>query len=285
MQRTVNSNSNFTSTAAATAASISSGMSGIKCVTHIVIIEDVSGSMSSSLQKLTDAMNDVLSHLKEQFEGHEVTITIVTFSTNVQVVLPQTNLKNFSLIPPLHADGQTALNDAIKFVDEMIKSPEYDGRRIVITVTDGVENASKPENTDEAISAILRGYLETLSKPESSVTFILAGANQDTIVKVASFGLPPTSALNFNIGYVQGCANALGNMLGRVASGQDDTPSVQWDDRQLSCPMDDYEDDSPLVLTRTATTQPYVIARTQSSSCDYLPSTYDDDSTPSYCPS
>ena len=272
----------FASAAAATAASISSTVIVKGKKIHIVITVDISGSMSGVLQQLLDAINDVLGHLKEQFSDQEVTITVVTFSNSVQVVLPQTNLKDFSLIQPLHADGGTALNDAIMFGAQMIKAPEYAGQTIFITVTDGDENASNKQNSDQVISTILQGYLETLSNPESAVTFILAGANQDTIRKVATFGLPPTSALNFNIGYVQGCASALGNMLGRVASGQDSTPSVQYDDRLMSCPMNyDQGESSPCVLP--SHDSQWVMARTNSGPSDYMPSEYDD-STPSYQP-
>ena len=275
--------STFTSAAAATAASISSTAIVKGKIIHIVITVDISGSMSRVLQKLLDAMNDVLGHLKEQFGDQEVTITIVTFSNSVQVVLPQTNLKNFSLIQPLHADGGTALNDVIMFVDQMKNAPEYDGQKILITVTDGDENASNKENSDQVVSKVLQGYLETLSNPESAVTFILAGAERNTIRKVATWGLPPTSALDFNIGYVQGCVDALGNMLGRVASGQDSTPSVQYDDRVMSCPMDyDQGESSPCVLP--SHDSQWVMARTNSGPSDYMPSEYYDDSTPSYQP-
>jgi hypothetical protein len=276
----MSTSTSFTSAAAATAISISSTVTVRGKKIHIVITVDISGSMSRVLQQLLDAINDVLGHLKEQFGDQEVTITVVTFSNSVQVVLPQTNLKDFSLIQPLHADGGTALNDAIMFVDQMIQAPEYKGQRILFTVTDGDENASNKEHTDVVISKILRGYLETLSNPESAVTFILAGANQDTVRKAATFGLPPTSALNFNIGYVQGCASALGNMLGRVASGQDSTPSVQHDDRLMSCPIDyDQCDSSPCVLP--SHDSQWVMARTHSGPSDYMPSEYNDDSTPS----
>lgn len=277
----MSASTSFTSTAAATAISISSTLTVKGKKIHIIITVDISGSMTRVLQQLLDAINDVLGHLKEQFGDQEVTITIVTFSNSVQVVLPQTNLKDFSLIQPLHADGGTALNDAIMFVDQMIKAPEYAGQKILITVTDGDENASNKEHTNELISKILQGYLETLSNPESAVTFTLAGANQNTVEKVATFGLPPTSALNFNIGYVQGCASALGNMLGRVASGQDSTPSVQHDDRLMSCPMDyDQGASSPCVLQ--SHDSQWVMTRTHSGPSDYIPTEYDDDSTPSY---
>ena len=272
MQRTMSS---FSSTAAATAASISSAVTGKGKKIHIVITVDISGSMSGVLQRLIDAVNGVLGHLKEQFGDQEVTITTVTFSNSVQVVLPQTNLKDFSFIQPLHADGGTALNDAIMFVHQMIQAPAYAGQKILITVTDGDENASSKEHTDELISKILQGYLETLSNPESAVSFILAGANQYTVDKVATWGLPPTSALDFKIGYVQGCASALGNMLGRVASGEDATPSIQHSDRTTSCPMD-YDLPSHDFQ--------WVMARTHSGPSDSMPSEYYDDSTPSYYP-
>ena len=274
--------STFASAAAATAASISSTVIVKGKKIHIVITVDISGSMSRVLQQLLDAINDVLGHLKEQFSDQEVTITVVTFSNSVQVVLPQTNLKDFSLIQPSACNGGTALNDTIVFNDQMIKVPEYAGQKILITVTDGDENASNKQNSDQVISKILLGYLETLSNPESAVTFILAGAYGNTIRKVATWGLPDTSALDFDIRYVQGCASALGNILGRVASGADSTPSVQYDDRVMSCPMDyDQGESSPCVLP--SHDSQWVMARTNSGPSDYMPSEYDD-STPSYQP-
>jgi hypothetical protein len=230
----------FTSCAAAHAASITNKVSAQGPV-HIIIVVDISGSMFGRLGNLLKSLTDVIGQLKENFHGREVTITFVSFESTVQVIVPQTALCDFQSVPQLRADGNTALHDAIVFVDHLMRSSTYEGQKIVIVITDGEENASAPENSRELVSQLLQGYLASQADPASSVSFILAGAYGIATRVVETYGLSSTSALNFDISYVQGCTQALGNMLDRVASGQDSLPSISAEDRLTSMPSDDYD--------------------------------------------
>jgi len=261
----------FTSCAAAQAASITNNLS-VQGRVHIIIVVDTSGSMLGHLYHLLKSMTDVIGQLKEKFEGREVTITFISFASSVQVVVPQTALCDFESVPKLRADGNTALHDAIVFVDGLIK--DYDGQKIVITITDGEENASAPENSHERVSLLLQGYLASQADPASSVSFILAGAYGIATRVVRTYGLPQTSALNFDLSHVQGCTQALGNMLDRVASGQDRLPSISAEDRLMSMPSDDYDD----CLARTSSGPHFTMVRADSGPA------FDDDSCPTPFP-
>lgn len=264
----------FTSRAAAQAASITAQLSAQGPV-HITIVADRSGSMLGSLENLLKSLTDVIGQLKEKFQGREVTITFVSFASTVQVVVPQTALCDFLSVPQLRADGNTALHDAIVFVHHLMRSSTYQGQNIVIVITDGEENASDPKNSHEIVSQLLQGYLASQADPASSVSFILAGAYGIATRVVEDYGLPSTSALNFDISYLEGCTQALRNMLDRVASGQDSLPSISAEDRLTSMPSDDYDH----CLARTSS-GPHDFTMVQADSGP----AFDDDSCPTPLP-
>ncbi len=219
---------------------------------HLLMGIDQSDSMRYYLSELTEHLNIMLGHLREQFYQSEVTVTVYGFSNpdQFEIIQPMISLKDFSIVPNLQIKGGTGLYSTIIRVDKMIQLPEYqDGNIIHILLTDGDDTTSNPDDSKEKVTEILQGYLNTLQSSERWISFIFAGANQDAIRTVSEFKLPETSALTFQVGYFKGCFDAIGNMLERVVSGEDSTPSIQTDDRQLSCPVDE-DFDSPCFITR-----------------------------------
>ena len=257
---------------------------------------DLSHSMTGTLPPLIEQLNTFFGKKKEQFANQDVYATICVFADpqHIAVIQPRVKLSEISRIPCLNTLGNTALNSAIMFVDDLItKNHEYQNGQVThILLTDGQENTSLKEHTKEVVSEVLQGYLKSKdTDPKTAKTLIFAGANQDAIATAKSYGLTEEYALTFNLSYTQGCINALDNMITRHASGTDTTPSVSAVDRQLSCPvandyrnsygndnvdthssdqMDDNDDTCP-PLRRSATCLPYASKRQS----DYIPSVFD----------
>ncbi len=266
-----------TATTAATSAKEhlkNSGFSDGEDPKNIIFAIDQSISMRSTLESCIKRLNATLiDHLKDGFGKKNVHVTVVGFSDvcHIKILKPRTPLSEITEIENLRVINDTAIYSTIVFLDNLIKTEGYIGtQNMIIFLTDGEENSSSPQDTHAKVSEILQGYLKTLAEPKTSVAFIFAGANQNAVTTAAGFGLPPTSALTFHVNNFEGCFNALGNMLGRVANDMDSTPSVNPDDRMMSCPgNDDYN--SSYVHAQNISGPPN----------DCMPSAYDDE-TPSY---
>jgi uncharacterized protein YegL len=127
-------------------------MSKKKPVTHVALILDRSGSMSSIQAEAIGAFNDQLKVIQEaELDGNKNFVTLVTFSTHVDEPphyfdvaakkVPQLTDKNYT------PQGGTALLDAmastIKKLKELPDAKEENTSFLVCVITDGEENSSK----------------------------------------------------------------------------------------------------------------------------------------------
>lgn len=240
----------------------------------IVLTIDISGSMNQFLHQLLIRATDFLHKQKANFKDQDVCLTIVVFAdfNDIEVKLARIKLSEFTSIPYMSTKGSTALFSAIKFVDNMFQSEEYQGRQIFhYVITDGFENASQPNDSLETIRPIVEKYLKSIDEtPATSTSLIFIAANQNAVTTAKTFGLPEQYAMTFQVEASHGCFEAMSDQMYRVSSGMDSTPSVSADDRLLSCPPSDnynngyspHDIDSPCVV-------------------DHMQSEYDDDNVPS----
>ena len=129
----------------------------------------------------------------------EATLKLVQFDDRYETVFD----KPLHEVPWLNAEmfvprGRTALFDAqgrtiIELGDELRNLPESDrpGKVIVMTMTDGMENASKAY-TNERIRAVIN-HQRDVYKWE----FLYLGANQDAISVAADMGIPQSAAITY----------------------------------------------------------------------------------------
>lgn len=113
----------------------------------VYILLDTSGSMHGEpIEAVNNGMQMLINQLRQNPQAIETAyISIITFDSTAQQVIPLTDLASFQMIP-LRATGVTALGDALKLtaqcIDrEVIKTTmerKGDWKPIVFIMTDGV---------------------------------------------------------------------------------------------------------------------------------------------------
>jgi len=164
---------------------------------RIVIILDRSGSMNSVREAAVAGFNDFVRKQRE-YEG-EVNVKLVQFDDQYEVAFD----KALAEVPELAQDtfvprGNTALYDAqgktiVALGEELAALPECErpSKIIVMTLTDGLENASR-EYSLEMVADLIRHQTE-----KYSWDFIFLGANQDAVQTAASMNINVNAALTF----------------------------------------------------------------------------------------
>ena len=113
----------------------------------VYILLDTSGSMHGEpIEAVNNGMQMLINQLRQNPQAIETAyISIITFDSTAQQVIPLTDLASFQMIP-LRATGVTALGDALKLtaqcIDrEVVKTTmerKGDWKPIVFIMTDGV---------------------------------------------------------------------------------------------------------------------------------------------------
>lgn len=164
---------------------------------RIAIILDRSGSMQSVRESTISGFNQFIRSQREQ--PGDVTVKLVQFDDQYDVVfdLPLAD------VPELTQDlfvprGMTALFDAqgrtiVGLGEELaaLRESERPSKVIVMTLTDGMENASKLYTVDQ---------IATLVKHQTDVyqwDFIFLGANQDAIRTGALMAIAPAASMTY----------------------------------------------------------------------------------------
>ena len=169
-----------------------------KGYTHITVVLDKSGSMSSCLNDTIGGFNQFLKTQKE-IEG-EATVTLVQFNGNYDLAIDMSPLSNTDDLSKenYRPNGSTALLDAIgrtiNRVEHQIEEKngaQKPEKTIFVIITDGEENASR-EFTRDQIMQMINDH-----RTEMSWEFIFIGANQDAIQAGNSLGVRQGSSLNY----------------------------------------------------------------------------------------
>jgi hypothetical protein len=165
--------------------------------TRIAIVLDRSGSMEPLREATVEGINQFL-RAQQQLPG-SATVKLVRFDTEYEVVFD----KPLHEVPLLTQEdfvprGATALLDAQgKTIDdlgeELARMPETarPAKVIVVTLTDGLENASK-YYTGYKVAEMIKRQREIYSWE-----FIYLGANQDAVKVAASMNIPAAAAMTY----------------------------------------------------------------------------------------
>lgn len=183
--------------------------------THIAIVADRSGSMSTIARDMNGGLE---TFLKEQnaLEG-KLTIDITTFDGAVEAVATDAQFSDIKF-PVIVPRGSTALNDgigiAVNSLNERIKalpSDERPGKKIVLIITDGGENASSEYTSDQ-----VKKLVTSLEK-KKSWEFIFLGANIDSFAVGGGYGFSKGSTMNY-VASAQGVNSILRGATAYVTS-------------------------------------------------------------------
>ena len=124
-------------------------MSDKKIKTFVAIILDRSGSMYNISEEAVEGYNSHVRKLKENTEDQDVEMCLVTFNSNVYEHYWLENAKNVDIAhqADYNPDGTTAMLDAMGYTIEKLEEstdPKNENNAyLVITISDGKENASK----------------------------------------------------------------------------------------------------------------------------------------------
>lgn len=119
----------------------------LKRPANIYLVADVSGSMQG--ERITKAKEALLSFVEQIKDGRD-RVGLISFSTAVRLAVPLDSLSVNrqdldKTIRGLQANGNTALYDAIDYASgELSKRKETDRINVVLVMTDGEENGSRP---------------------------------------------------------------------------------------------------------------------------------------------
>lgn len=120
--------------------------SGLKRRANIVLVVDISGSMNGD--KLDRTQEALLSFI-EQVPSDEERVGLITFSSDVQELVPLARLGDNrrqlrSEVDELRAEGNTAMYYAVWRAYRLLaQNPDPERINVVVAMTDGKENASR----------------------------------------------------------------------------------------------------------------------------------------------
>jgi uncharacterized protein YegL len=190
--------------------------------TDITVVLDRSGSMASTRDDAMNGFNALVADQK-RVPG-EAGLSLVQFDDQYQVDYSE---RPMSLVPELTPDtyqprGSTALLDALgRTIDDIgsrlaaRSEAARPDKVVVVTITDGQENASRTFNA-AAVSAKI-AHQRDVYKWE----FIFVGSNQDAIMTAGRMNIPAAQALSYRAGSrgTRAAFDAVADMLSAERAG------------------------------------------------------------------
>jgi hypothetical protein len=162
--------------------------------TSIRIVLDRSGSMQNSQETTLEALNTYLEELKNQKVS--ALLTLSTFdSISIDIPISKVNINELKSIPNsvLNPRAATPLYDAIGLaVHDLEKVTEStDKNKVLVIVTDGLENASR-EYTYQNISSLIQ------DREKAGWLIIYLGADHDAMKQSSSLNFDKKRSMKYS---------------------------------------------------------------------------------------
>ena len=162
---------------------------------NIRIVLDRSGSMADSKEITIQALNTYLEDLKKESERPGF-ITLSTFdSWSIDIPITKVSLEEIAYFPEniLLPRGRTPLYDAIGIAIYDLENigESSDDSKVLVIVTDGLENASKEYSYDD-----VRKKIE--EKEEAGWLIIYLGADHDAFNQSTSLGFNSVRSMKYS---------------------------------------------------------------------------------------
>jgi len=167
--------------------------------THILIVLDASGSMSSIQDDIKGSFNEFLK--KQREEPGKTVFDLYQFSDTPKRIVRSADLSQFhdDLMAKYDCSGCTALNDAVctaidtvgrEFAD--MPEPERPGHVLCVIITDGMENASREFSAKDVKDRIRH------QQDVYSWDFQFLVADQDAFAAGEALGIDRECCMNFS---------------------------------------------------------------------------------------
>ena len=183
----------------------------MKDYTHICIVLDASGSMSSIEDDTKGSFNSFIKAQREA--GGKTVFDLYQFSDEVKRLVEHVDLATFrdDLMASYNCSGCTALNDAVCIAIDTLgqelaamKEEDRPENVLMVIITDGFENASR-KFTSKDVKDRIKHQTE-----KYNWEFQYLAANQDAFASGADLGIAQDNCVNFSAsaaGMVQVCAS------------------------------------------------------------------------------
>ena len=165
----------------------------------IICLLDMSGSMSSIIDKARKGFNTFLKEQKKS--GNKINFSLMFFDTNFYMPYKGVDINEVKKVDEktYYAGGGTSLYDAIfkvsedylDYLGETTKKERSD-KTLFVILTDGQENSSRVY-TREKVKMMV-----TELQDEFNTSFIYLGANQDSCFQAESMGMSSSNAFNYS---------------------------------------------------------------------------------------
>jgi len=162
--------------------------------TSIRIVLDRSGSMQNSQETTIEALNTYLDELKNQ--KISAFLTLSTFdSISIDIPISKVNINELKSIPNsvLNPRAATPLYDAIGLAIHDLENVKEstDENKVLVIVTDGLENASR-EYTYQNISSLIQ------NKNKAGWLIIYLGADHDAMKQSSSLNFDKKRSMKYS---------------------------------------------------------------------------------------
>lgn len=166
--------------------------------THIAIVLDRSGSMSSIWNETMSGFNNQVRTIRDSAKDQDVKVSLITFSDSTRFEFfneSVENLKELTSHSGIYPSGNTAMYDAVGETIERLNKLEDAGNPnqsfLVIVMSDGEENQSRIFN-----SRTLAPLIDAVTKTKRW-TFTYMGANQDLSKVSENLHIPYQNTMAF----------------------------------------------------------------------------------------
>ena len=156
-------------------------------VAHIYLLIDRSGSMGSIWDPTVESVNRFVARAKDS--GESAVLTVAVFDDEFDVVVDHQPIEDVRVIDPAEFPprGMTPLFDAsgrmLVLADRRVVGGDVSpGDVLIVTVTDGGENASRRMSGDRLRQVIA-------NREGHGYEFLYLGANQDSYAEAAKMGV------------------------------------------------------------------------------------------------
>ncbi len=200
---------------------------------EIILIVDRSGSMWSIVE---DAQGGINSFISEQKKEGNANLTFIEFDDHITPIYAQMDI-NKAEEYKLNPRNSTALYDAIGATLANADEVKTTGKKIVVIVTDGGENASTEWTKDGVF-----GRIESLK--EAGWDFLFLAANQDAMGVGMSLGMEAGETVAF-------AHSAVGAQAGYAAAVNYTTNLRSGMSKSMTMDVLDAEIQSSAVLSKT----------------------------------
>jgi Mg-chelatase subunit ChlD len=172
--------------------------------TYVAMILDKSSSMESCKKPTVDGYNEKLDVLRKI--DHDVFMTLTVFNEKAEVVYQNRSIKEVNNLShsEYQPNGSTALFDAVDLTLDVLEKIALGPKDavLVVVLSDGEENSSKPESRSRVPERIAR------LTNTGQYTFNYIGSNQDLATISKNLNIPISNMSSYH-STPQGTANAL----------------------------------------------------------------------------